>query len=107
LPYKSITTSNSHNVIHQRREQFLEKRIELLQERIHQLEKETSSSRIYINEKKTNKTNPSGLVLPVIYTPEEEHSPKFELVSYPPMDGNHMPLLLIEQLNTRVYETIV
>ncbi|CAF5006617.1 unnamed protein product, partial [Rotaria sp. Silwood1] len=92
------------------REKILEKRVELLQKRIRQLETEISLKSLSIPSDDTNKmkkNRPSFLVLPVTYTPEPEKSPKLEIVSFSPMDETNTPLLLVEQLNTRVYETIV
>jgi len=54
------------------------------------------------NEKKS-----SGLVLPVIYRPEEEKSPRLEIISHSPMDKTTMQLILVEKSKPRVYETIV
>lgn len=75
------------------REQLLEKRIEILQERIRQLKKKLKSA---------------YLVLPMTYPSEddddeERRSSVLELVSSP----SDNPLLLVEQSNARVYETIV
>ncbi|CAF0764536.1 unnamed protein product [Rotaria sordida] len=105
-----IVTNNKHNHNNTEREKKLEKHIEILQKRIHQLETEISmkSSLVLsddINKRKKNK--PSFLVLPVTYTPEPEKSPKLEIISFPPVDETITPLLLVEQLNKRVYETIV
>lgn len=74
------------------REQLLEKRIENLQQRIRELEDQfrISSSR-------------NNVVLPVTYTPEKERTSVLEIVSHP----SDNPLLLVEQSNARVYETIV
>ena len=82
------------------REKFLEKRIENLQERIRDLEEKL---RINFSSKSSETdptTNAAYLVLPVTYTPKEERS---SVVSHPSDD----PLLLVEQSNARVYETIV
>jgi hypothetical protein len=98
--------NNNHN----QREQILEKRIEILQKRIHQLEVETlfKSSFPKLDEtKKINKNKPSCLVLPVTYTPVQERSPTFEIVPYSSTDDSNNQSLLLEQLNSRVYETIV
>ncbi len=103
-----LTINNNHN--RTLREKILEKRIEILQERIHQLETEKvlklSSSQLD-NEHKTTKTKPSFLMLPVAYTPEQERSPTLEIVSYSPTDETNDQLLLVEQVNKRIYETNV
>jgi hypothetical protein len=49
----------------------------------------------------------SFLVLPVTYTPDQEQSPKLEITSCTPMDETNTPLLIVEQLNARVFETNV
>ena len=91
------------------REQLLEKRIVNLKERIRQLETNASStSRQQSNEEMTTSTpRPSVLVLPVTYTAERDYSPQLEIVSYSPMDDTETPLLVVEQSNARMYETIV
>ncbi|CAF2443636.1 unnamed protein product [Rotaria sp. Silwood2] len=108
--YKRMITNIRHNHDNTQREKILEKRIEVLQKRIRQLETEISlksSSALSDDIKKTKKTRPSFLVLPVTYTPEPEKSPKLEIVSFSPMDETNTPLLLVEQLNARIYESIV
>lgn len=101
--YKENETDN-------RRERILEKRIEILRRRIHQLESEILSKSSLIqadNANNSNKTKPPFLVLPVTYTAEHERSPKLEIVSCSAMNDSHTPLLLVEKLNAKVYETIV
>jgi hypothetical protein len=105
-----ITVNHNHNTNHTERENILEKRIETLQERIHQLESEISlksSSRQLEEPDKTNKNKLPFLRLPVTYTPEQEQSPKLEIVTYSSMNKTNTPLLFVKQLNARVYETIV
>jgi hypothetical protein len=105
-----ITINNDHNDIPTLREKILEKRIEILQERIHQLETKIflkSSTPKFDERNKIKKNKPSFLVLPVTYTPEQERSPTLEIVSSSPMDDFNNHLLLVEQLNSRTYETIV
>jgi hypothetical protein len=48
-------------------------------------------------------------VLPVTYTPVDEQSPKFEIVSSSTstMNRSNVPLLLVEQSNNRLFETVV
>ena len=46
-------------------------------------------------------------MLPVTYTPEQEQSPTLEIISCSPMDETSNQLLLVEQLNSRVFETNV
>jgi hypothetical protein len=84
---------------------MLKERIEILEERIHQLESEKLLKSSQKNRTKIHR--PSFLVLPVTYTPEQERSPTLEIVSSSPMDDSNNQLLLVEQLNSRVYETIV
>lgn len=96
--YKPMNLSNGNP-----REKFLEKRIENLQERIRELE---AKLRMNFSSKPFEidpTTNTAYLVLPVTYTPEEERSSVLEIVSHP----SDNPLLLVEQSNARVYETIV
>jgi len=104
------TNNNNHNDIPTQREKILKERIEILQKRIHQLESENLSKSLLpkLDERnRTKKHKPSFLVLPVTYTPEQERSPTLEIVSCSPMDDSSNQLLLVEQLNSRVYETIV
>jgi len=100
-----ITINNNHNDIPTQREKMLKERIEILEERIHQLESEKLLQSSQKN--RTKKHKPSFLVLPVTYKPEQERSPTLEIVSSSPMDDSNNQLLLVEQLNSRVYETIV
>ena len=105
-----VAAKNEHDDIHVRREKQLQRRIEILNKRIHQLETEKSlqPSAISSDDRSNiNKNKLSFLVLPVTYTPEPEKSPKLEIVSLSPMDETNTPLLLVEQINNRVYETIV
>jgi hypothetical protein len=88
------------------REQLLEKHIELLNERVHELETNLSL-RSTRDAEHREQCSSSYMVLPVTFTPERECSPRLEIVSYSPSDDTEAPLLLIEQANTRVYETIV
>lgn len=100
----------ANNNLQGRREKLLEKRIEQLQNRIHELETEISLkiSPAPTNDRFNKSTKkPSFLVLPVTYTPEPEKSPKVDIVLSSPMDETNTPLLLVEQLNNKVYETIV
>ena len=92
------------------REQLLEKRIEILKERIVELEANMSlRSTEYLSHPSmaTDKSSPSLLVLPITYTPEHDPSPGIDIVSFSSVDENSTPLLLVEQMNPRVYETIV
>jgi hypothetical protein len=99
---------NSHEDVRTSREKILEKRIERLQERIQELENETFVNPSILNDQKQLKKNkPSFLVLPVTYTPVQERSPILEIVSYSPMDNSNNQLLLVEQTNSRLYDTIV
>jgi hypothetical protein len=105
-----IPSNSAHEDIRTTREKLLEKRIELLQKRVQELENETyvNPSTIKVNGRGKPKENrPSVLVLPVTYTPEQERSPILEIVSYSPVNDSNNHLLLVEQSNTRVYETIV
>lgn len=100
-----IISNSKHKDIRTSREKLLEKRIEILQKRIQELENPSISK---LNDRdKSKKINPSFLVLPVTYTPEQERSPTLEIVSYSPMDDSNNQLILVEQSNSRVYETIV
>ncbi|CAF4269283.1 unnamed protein product [Rotaria socialis] len=105
-----MAVKNEHDSFHVRREKQLQKRIEMLNKRIHQLETERSLQPPAImsdDRNNANKSKLSFLVLPVTYTPEPEKSPKLEIVSLSPMDETNTPLLLVEKMNNRVYETIV
>ncbi|CAF1576833.1 unnamed protein product, partial [Adineta steineri] len=114
-PERKPMLNNNHNlnlndIFHTRREKILEKHIEILQERVHQLETQVSieslSQPLDDNDKKlTNKS--TCLVLPVRYTPEPELSPRLEITSRMSRDDTSTQLLLVEQTHTRVYETVV
>ena len=105
-----IPSNSVHEDIRSPREKILEKRIELLQKRVKDLESETyvNPATTKVNGRAKPKENKSSLlVLPVTYTPEQERSPILEIVSYSPVDDSNNHLLLVEQTNARVYETIV
>lgn len=106
--YKPMVTTNNNKINPSLREKVLEKRIELLNKRILQLEKQLSSSPPKLLQRKsTNKTKSSFLVLPVTYSPVEKQSSTLEIVSSSPRNDSSNQLLLVEQANLRVYETIV
>jgi hypothetical protein len=105
-----IISNSEHEDIHTPREKLLEKRIEILQERIHELENEALINPLMSklnDQENSKKTKASFLVLPVTYTPEQERTPTLEIVSYSPLDDSNNQLLLVEKSNSRVYETIV
>jgi hypothetical protein len=91
----------NHHFTSNSREKLLEMRIENLQERIRELEREPNDK----NKVETNKS--SCLVLPVMYTPIQEPSPKLEIVPCSSRDQSRISLLFVEQSKTHVYETVV
>ncbi|CAF1176648.1 unnamed protein product [Adineta ricciae] len=102
--------TNQHRPDRSRREKALENYVEILKERILELEKEASSK---ISSPQANnieikrKNTVDGVVLPVTYLSPSESNPRLEIVSYPPADDSRLQLLLVEQTHSPVYETIV
>jgi hypothetical protein len=99
----------NHTLTSSPREKLLEMRIENLQERIRELEQKSLSRYSSPTDgKNTIETNRSSfLVLPITYTPSEEPSPILEIVPYSTKNQSKIPLLLVEQSKSQVYETVV
>lgn len=91
------------------REKLLEMRIESLQERIHELERRPPLmySVETDNKNKVETNGSSFLVLPVTYTPTQESSPILEIISDSSINQSKIPLLLVEQSKSNMYETVV
>lgn len=91
------------------REQLLEKRIQNLQIRIRELERQSSSRYSYeIDENNIEEKNRSSyMVLPVTYVPIREDSPKLDIISHTPKDQSQISLTFVGQSKNQMYETIV
>jgi hypothetical protein len=108
MEYEPMLTFN-HKPKSNSREKLLEMHIENLQERIRKLELRSSLRySLQTGDKNKVETNKASFsVLPVVYTPTQEPSPKLEIVSNLSKDQSNIPVLLVRQSKTRVYETIV
>lgn len=99
----------NHKFKRNSRERILEMRIDSLKGRIRELERR--SPLIYPpptdNNNKIQTNGSSFLVLPVTYTPTQEPSPKLEIVPNSSNDQSKIPLLLVEQSKSTMYETVV
>jgi len=101
-PMLAVNNNNNRNGLENPREQILERRITVLRDRIHYLEKKLLSVQ------SSERSKSPFLVLPVTYTPEPERSTTLEIVSRSPQNDSNSHLLLVEQTtNPRVFETIV
>jgi hypothetical protein len=108
MEYKPMLTCN-HKFKANRREKLLEMRIDKLQERIRELEQISSSKYpLQIEDKNKAETNKSAfLVLPVIYTPVQDDSPKLEIVPCSSIIESNIPLLYVKRLKDQVNETVI
>ena len=99
-----------HKVKPTRREKLLELHIDKLQQRIRELEQNSTSEEFRLATKqyqaKSNALNYT--VLPVTYTSVAEQSPTLEIVSMPTFGSqDYSTPVHVERTKTHVYETVV
>ncbi|CAF1490209.1 unnamed protein product [Adineta steineri] len=108
MEYEPMLTFDQ-NMKPNRREKVLELHIDKLHKRIHELEQNASTGNFWQrNDAKTAKIKkPDFLVLPVTYSPDEDYSPKLEIVPYSSIDQYNTSLIQVEQLRHKIFETVV